>query len=419
LSLAPDFSSVAGAMLRLASLLPLVAGCALATTVVTHATDWPQWRGPQRNGISAETGWGDTWPGDGPPVAWKAKVGLGYSAFVVAQGRAYTLGHADGADTVFCFDADSGKLLWKHSYPAELGDKYFDGGTTGTPTVDGDRVYSLSRWGDLFCLEAATGKVVWSKNVQQETGARVPEWGFGGAPLVSGKLLILNVGEAGLAVDKATGTIAWKSAPKVAGYSTPLPVTHNGEELVLLASGQAYVALQPASGKEAWRTKWVTQYDVNATDPVVDGERMFLSTGYGKGGAVFKWAAGAPEQLTKVKALRTQMNTAVLVGGHLYGVDGDTSEKATLKCVEFATGAEKWVQPGFGSGALIAADGKLIALSGTGELMIAPASAAGLVPTTRAQVLGGKCWTAPVLANGRLLCRNSKGEVVCLDLRKK
>ncbi len=406
-------------MLRLASLLPLVAGCAFATTVVTHATDWTQWRGPQRNGISAETGWGDTWPADGPPVAWKAKVGLGYSSFVVAQGRAYTLGHADGADTVFCFDADSGKLLWKHSYPAELGDKYFDGGTTGTPTVDGDRVHSLSRWGDLFCLEAATGKVVWSKNVQQETGARVPEWGFGGAPLVSGKLLILNVGEAGLAVDKATGTIAWKSAPKAAGYSTPLPVTHNGEELVLLASGQAYVALQPATGKEAWRTKWVTQYDVNATDPVVDGERMFLSTGYGKGGAIFKWAAGEPEQLTKVKALRTQMNTAVLVGGHLYGVDGDTTEKASLKCVEFATGAEKWVHPGFGSGALIAADGKLIALSGTGELLIAPANASGLAPTTRAQVLGGKCWTAPVLANGRLLCRNSKGEVVCLDLRKK
>lgn len=406
-------------MLRLASLFPRLAGCALATSLVTHAIDWPQWRGPQRNGNSAETGWGDTWPADGPPVAWKAKVGLGYSAFVVAQGRAYTLGHADGADTVFCFDADSGKLVWKHSYPAELGDKYFDGGTTGTPTVDGDRVYSLSRWGDLFCLEAASGKVVWSKNVQPETGARVPEWGFGGAPLVSGKLLILNVGEAGLAVDKATGTIAWKSAPKVAGYSTPLPVTHNGEELVLLASGQAYVALHPTTGKEAWRTKWVTQYDVNATDPVVDGERMFLSTGYGKGGAIFKWAAGEPEQLTKVKALRTQMNTAVLVGSHLYGVDGDTTEKASLKCLEFATGAEKWVHPSFGSGALIVADGKLIALSGTGELMIAPASAAGLVPTTRAQVLGGKCWTAPVLANGRLLCRNSKGEVVCLDLRKR
>ncbi len=399
--------------------LSLMLGASVLSGFNLTAADWPHWRGPSRDGVTAESGWNDTWPADGPPVAWKAKVGLGYSSFVVAGSRAYTLGHADNADTVFCFDADSGKTVWKHSYPAELGDKYFDGGTTGTPTTDGDRVYSLSRWGDLFCFEAATGKVVWSKNIQQETGARVPEWGFGGAPLVSGNLLILNVGDAGVAVDKATGKLAWKSAPKSAGYSTPLPVTLAGNSLALLASAQSYVAVDPATGHEAWRAKWVTQYEVNAADPIVKDDRMFLSTGYGKGGGLFKLGAGEPELRTKVKALRTQMNAAVLHGGFLYGVDGDTTEKASLKCVDFATGTEKWVHPGFGSGGVIVADGKLIALSGTGELLIAPAKPDGFAPTTRAQVQGGKCWTAPVLANGRLLTRNSKGDVVCVDLRAK
>ena len=127
---------------------------------------------------------------------------------------------------------------------------------------------------------------------------------------------------------------------------------------------------------------------------------MFLATGYGKGGGLFKLGAGEPESLWKTKKLRTQLNAAVLYQGHLYGVDGDTTQKAALKCLDFATGDEKWAQPGFGSGGVIIADGKLIAFSGTGELSVAPATPTGFNPTARAQVLGGKCWTAPVLAIG-------------------
>lgn len=385
---------------------------------VARAEDWPQWRGPQRNGTSTETGWRDTWPAEGPPIAWKAKVGLGFSGFVVARDRAFTLGHADGQDTVWCLDAVSGKIIWKHSYPAELGDKFFEGGTTGTPTVAGDRVFTLSRWGDLFCFEAATGKIVWQKNVQKETGARVPDWGFTGTPLVHENLLVLNVGDAGLALDPATGKILWQSAIKSAGYSAPLPVRRDGQWLALLGSGSSYVAVNLLDGKEAWRIRWLTEYGINASDPIVDGDRLFLSTGYGKGGGLFKLGAGEPEPLWKTKKLRTQMNAAVLFQGHLYGTDGDTTEKAALKCLDFATGEEKWTQPGFGSGAVILADGKLIALGGTGELLVAPATPTGFKPTARAQVLGGKCWTAPVLANGRVYCRNGRGDVAVLDLRK-
>lgn len=392
----------------------------LATLLLeARAEDWPHWRGPQRNGVSAEKGWLDTWPADGPATAWKAQVGLGFSSFVVARGRAFTLGHADGRDTVWCLDAATGKVAWKHSYPAELGDKFYEGGTTGTPTVAGDRVFTLSRWGDVFCLEAATGKVVWSKNVQAETDAPIPDWGFTGAPLVHEGLLVLNVGDAGLALEQATGKIAWKSANQSAGYSTPLPIQRDGQWLALLGNGTSYVAVHPRDGREAWRVRWVTEYGVNASDPIMDGDRMFLSTGYGKGGGLFKLGAGEPEAGWRTKKLRTQLNAAVLFQGHLYGTDGDTTTKAALKCLDLATGEEKWAQPGFGSGGVIVADGRLIALGGTGELSVAPVTPAGFNPTARAQVLGGKCWTAPVLANGLIYCRNGRGDVVVVDVRRK
>jgi outer membrane protein assembly factor BamB len=394
-------------------LLTCVLGAASA-----FASDWPHWRGPTRNGVSAETQWLDQWPADGPKIAWKAKVGLGFSSFAVAAGRVVTMGHASGKDTVFCFDAATGQELWRHSYPAELGDKYFEGGTTGSPTIADGRVYAVSRWGDAFCFEAASGKIVWSKNVRRESGARVPDWGFTGAPLVHEELLVLNVGEAGLALEKATGKIVWKSADDDAGYSTPLPVKRGGETLALFGNGKAYVAVNVRTGREAWRFRWLTQYGVNAADPVVDGDRVFISSGYGKGAVLVDVAGAVPNEIWKSKVLRTQLNAAVLHDGHLYGVDGDTTDKAALKCVEFATGKEKWARAGFGSGGVIIADNKLIALGGTGELLVAPATPAGFTPTARAQVLGGKCWTAPVLADGIVYARNSRGDVVAVNLRK-
>ena len=405
-----------------ASLLAVVSTTSLVIVLASfnaEASDWPNYRGPNRNGVSVEKGWLDQWPSDGPKILWRAKVGLGFSSIVVSKGLAATAGHEGGQDTVFCFDAISGKPIWKHSYEAELGDKSFEGGTTGTPTFDGDRLYWLSRWGDLFCFEAKDGKIVWSKNIQQETGAPIPMWGFAGAPLVHENLLVLNVGEAGLALEKATGKIVWKSANKDAGYSTPLPVQRNGEWLALLGNGENYLAVNLKTGKEAWRFKWLTEYGVNAADPIINGDKIFISTGYGKGAALINLKSGQPEEVWKNKALRTQLNPAVLVDGYVYGADGDTTSKAALKCIELETGSTKWSEANFGSGAVIAADGKLIALNGTGELIIAPASPNGFKPVSRSQVLGGKCWTAPVLSNGLIYCRNSRGELVAVDVRKK
>ena len=241
--------------MRSSNLFSLALVAVWATTTSSSAKDWPQWRGPDRNGISSETNWTGQWLSTGPTISWRARVGLGFSSFVVAEGRALTVGHADEKDTVFCLDASTGKMLWKYSYPSELGDSSFDGGTTGTPTIDSDRVYWLSRWGDTFCFNTSDGKVVWSKNVQKETKAPLPDWGFGGAPLVQGNLLILNVGDAGLALDKKTGAILWQSAPKNAGYSTPFPLKSGGDLLAVFGSSQSYVAVNTKNGEEAWRIR--------------------------------------------------------------------------------------------------------------------------------------------------------------------
>ena len=390
----------------------------VAVPSILIAEDWPQWRGPTRNGISVEKNWLDHWPKEGPRIAWKANVGLGFSSFVVAQGRVYTLGNSDNKDTVFCFDTVSGKEIWHHSYPADLGDKFFEGGTTSTPAIDGDKVFTLSRWGDLFCFEAATGKVIWSRNLQKEMGVRVPGWGFSGSPTIVENLLLLNVGEAGMALEKSSSKVIWQSANKDSGYSTPLPWQREGRSLLLLGSGQSYLAVDLKTGKEQWRIRWLTQYGVNAADPVIDHDRIFISSGYGKGAALLQPTNSAePEVLWKNKTLRTQINSAVLLDGFLYGIDGDSTDKAALKCVELASCAEKWSAPATGFGALMVADGKLIVLGERGELMVAPASVKEFSPTARAQVLGGKCWTVPVLANGFVWCRNSRGDVGCVDLR--
>jgi outer membrane protein assembly factor BamB len=390
----------------------------LAGGLPSQAVDWPVFRGPEHNGVSSETAWLDIWPEQGPAIAWKANVGLGFSSMVVGDGRLFSAGHAGGSDTLYCLDAHTGKEIWKHRYPSNIGAKYYEGGTTGTPTLHGAHVYWLSKWGDLFAFEAATGKILWNKQVQKETRIRVPDWGFTGAPIPYKNLVILNMGEAGVAVDRANGKIAWRSANANAGYSTPLPIKTGDQTLFVLGSSKSYIAIHPDTGREAWRIPWVTEHGVNAADPLVVGDRLFLSTGYGKGAGLFDLTRTPPRTIWTSKVLRTQLSSAVVHQGYIFGMDGDTDDKGPLICIEWSTGKERWSSPNFGTGGLIIGDGKLIVLNSLGELMVAPASPEGFRPTARAQVIGGKCWTAPILANGRIYCRNSVGDIVCVDVRK-
>jgi outer membrane protein assembly factor BamB len=396
-----------------------VALVSAAVSSTSNAADWPNWRGPDHNGISSETGWRANWPADGPTRLWKTSVGTGFSSMSVSQGRLYTMGNQNDTDTVFCLDAESGKLIWQHSYACPTDARMFEGGPTATPAADENRVFTFSRNGALFCFDAATGKVLWSKNLVDATGAEPPTWGFASSPLIQGNSLFLNVGASGIAVDKTTGSILWRSGAGPPGYATPVPCTLSGTPAVILLARAQLVAVAAKTGHPLWRFPWETDYDINVADPILAGDDVFVSSGYDHGAARLRIQSGRVDVVWQNSSLRNVVNSSVLLDGCLYGIDGQAGHSETLKCLDFPTGNVHWEYKGLGSGALIAADKKLIVLSDQGELVVATASPEAFGPISRAQVLGGKCWTTPVLANGRVYCRNARGELVCLDVKGK
>jgi outer membrane protein assembly factor BamB len=240
-------------------------------------------------------------------------------------------------------------------------------------------------------------------------------WGCAGSALIEEGLVVVNMGSAGVALDGKTGKVVWFSPKSAGAYATPVPLKIGAEPCLAIFSRESLVAVKAADGEQVWSYPWKTMYDVNAADPIVDGDKVFICSGYNHGGTLLKVAGGrAPEKVWENKNLRNHFNSCVLWQGYLYGPDD-----SGLRCVAFDTGDLKWSYPGFGKGSLMVADGKLVALSEKGELIIAEATPAAFKPISRAQVLKGKCWTTPVLANGQIYCRNAVGDVVCLDVSGK
>ena len=260
----------------------------------------------------------------------------------------------------------------------------------------------------------ATGKLIWQADLVHLTNSEVPNWGFAGSPLIRGDLVLYNVGKAGTALNKDTGKLVWASGTDVAGYASPVAFHTGKEGGVAFFVAWGIVALNPRNGLPLWQHPWDTNFNVNAADPVFSANMVFLSSNYNRGCALLKISGVRAEKVWENRNMRNHFNTCVLLDGSLYGNDENT-----LKCIDFATGRERWSSRGIGKGGLIASDGKLIVLSERGELIVANAAPDKYTELARAKVMGGQCWTHPVLANGAIYCRSHEGELVCLDVRGK
>ena len=398
------------------SIVATIAAIALPLTLSAQGggADWPCWRGPERNGISRETGWTHPWGATGPTVLWRAALGKGFSSFAVAEGRAYTLGNTDNTDTVFCLDAASGKTLWQHHYPCELQPLSYEGGPSATPAVDQGRVFTLSKSGDLFCFDAVSGNILWTKKFNLWPwleGDWKNTWRYAGSPLVMGDRLILSIGQWGLALKVQDGSLIWASPVGHPGYSSPVPYrSAAGTAALVFFSGHALVGVDAEVGRPLWKLPWNTLWDLNAADPILHDGRLLVSSGNNVGCALFDVAADPPRELWRHKNLRTPMNGAVLWQNCVFGFD-----ETRFVCLDWTTGQVRWEKPDLRRGSLILAEAKLILLDERGKLAILAASGDGYRPLAEATVLSGRCWTTPVLAHRRLYVRNAVGDAVCLD----
>ena len=371
--------------------------------------DWPQWRGADGTGVSRETQWSSA----GRPL-WRAAVGLGHSSVSVRDGRCYTLGHDADArtDTLFCLDAETGAARWTASWPAAT--RAFDhtGGTLTTPTVTADGVFVSTREGGLVRFDAETGERRWSVDLVAVLGVDPGRYGFSASPVVLGGRVIACADRVA-ALDAATGELVWQTEPLSAQYSTPAPFELGDQRLLAVFTQADLSVLELATGAERWAHPWApTPRGVNASTPVVVGERLFISSAYERGCALLAFDGERIVPTWESRRMRNKMAGCVLVEGLVFGFD-----ESMLKCLDLE-GQERWRKRGLGNGAVAAAGDRLILTSSKGELIVAEANVAEYRELSRVKLFEeGTFWTPPTIAGGRIYVRSGLGELVARDHR--
>lgn len=421
-----------------------VAAALLMTNLQSSGEDWPQWRGPNRDDISAEKGLLKTWPTGGPKLAWKADLGgVGYGTPAVVGNRVYILGAKDDVDGngefALALDASTGKQVWKTDFPPTPG-KYstnWGSGPRSTPTVDGNVVYVLGARGDLLALDAAKGTKIWGVNLVKDFGGGVPNWGYSESVLIDGdKLLCTPGGKNGsvLALDKKTGKKIWQSAGLTdgAGYASLIPADIAGVRQYITQTMQAAVGVRASDGKPLWRIADLARRTAVIPTPIVHKDHAFFTSGYGAGCELIKLESDgqggtkATVVYTKNPTIANHHGGVVRVGDHLYG----HSDRIGWFCFDFMKGGEEseWEEKkALDKGSVTFADGQLYCYGqGKGTVVLADASPGGWKENGRFDIpekskhprRSGQIWAHPVVANGKLYVRDHE-LLFCYDIAAK
>jgi outer membrane protein assembly factor BamB len=372
---------------------------------------WTNFRGPNRDGRYDEMPVLTNWPAQGLPLVWKEPVGVGYASVTVADGRAYTIEQRRGKEVVAAYDENTGREVWTQSWNAEYNDQTGDGPRT-TPTWDDGWLYALGATGELRCLNAKTGAVRWGKNILSDNSADNLMWAMAASPLiVDDKVVVLPGGSSGksvVAYNKTTGAPVWRSQSDRQAYVSPMLVTLAGRRQILVVSASSVYGLAPEDGALLWNQSWDTDNGINVSQPIiVDNNRFFISSGYGKGAALMEVSgSGSRYQARTIWTninMKNKFNSSVLHEGYVYGLD-----EGILTCIDVNSGTRKWKGGRYGYGQVIAASGHLIVMSDSGELALVKANPNEFTEVARFTALDGKTWNYPAIAGGKLFVRNAK-----------
>ena len=411
--------------------------CLIAVKI--HAGDWPQYNGPLGNRSSDESIGPIQWPIKGPSPHWRIPTSNGFSSFTVVGGKMFTLVSRKAPGGVMrevcaAFDITTGRELWS----AWLGEAFYDsGGDSGasgntggdgprsTPTCDGEFVYAYDAYLCLYCFNAADGKLVWKQDILNAYAGRLISWQNAASPLLEGELVVVGGGGSGqslLAFNRKDGQLVWKTLSEKMTHATPVAATIQDVRQIIFLTQTGLVSVAPDSGAELWR--FAFPYNTStAASPVVSGDLVYCSAGYNVGAVLCQIARNGTQwtatQLWRKSQLMNHWSTPVCRDGYLYGLFGAGSYgTAPLKCIELATGNEKWSEPGFGQGSLIAVGNHLVVLADDGEIAIVEATPGAYQETARAKMLAGKCWSSPTLSNNRIYARSTT-EGISFDLSVK
>jgi outer membrane protein assembly factor BamB len=388
-----------------------------------QAGDWPEFRGPQRDGRLRGVKIATDWDKKPPQQLWRHKVGPGWSSFAVIGDHIFTQEQWDQQEAVVCYQAETGAEIWHHLDDARFAEAVGGNGPRATPTFHDGKLYTLGARGKLNCLDATTGKALWSRDAAADTGAKLPPWGFASSPLVCAGLVSVYAGgpdgKSVQAYDAATGVPAWAAGRGEHAYSSPQRATLAGEEQILVVTEQGLTGFHPTTGAILWNNEWDTKVQRVVQPALLDGDDVLLGSAMGFGTRRVHVAKDGStwhtSEVWTTKAISPYYNDLVIHQGHLYGFDGNF-----LTCVNLQDGKRRWKERGYGNGQvlLLADQDLLLVLAENGEVALVAAQSERLNELARFQALEGKTWNHPVVAHGRLFVRNSV-EMACYQLKER